>query len=90
MNEDRLGEFLGEFREFRGEMREGMKNLNSHISHVSRKADDIRDECREGLREHQTSPSAHGLDKEVAAGNTIRNWLALAVAAAGFIYTLVK
>ena len=90
MNDEKFVEFIGEFREFRGEMRKGMEGLNSHIDHVSRKADDIRDECREELREHQTSPSAHGLDKEEKATNTIRNWLALAVAAAGFIYTLVK
>ena len=72
-------DYQAESRVFQGKALEFMRNMDSHIVAVSKKADTIR----ESLDKHKDAQDAHGLGrsgKDIAA---VLAWLSLAVAVGG-------
>lgn len=73
INDNKFHDFLGEFREMRGEVRADIKNLGEHISAVSKKADRIHD----SLESHKDDQGAHGADAREKHSGSLVAWLAL-------------
>ena len=82
VNEDKFDKFVGEFREFRGEMKANQKNNEEHLMAVSRKADKINDK----LDDHAVDPAAHGSGSEEKA---IKNWRSQINMGIGLITVLI-
>lgn len=78
-------EFQSDVMKALGRIEAKVDNTSAHVSAVSRKADDIREE----LGEHMRDDGAHGLGAQEKAASNIRGWLGWVVAAVGLLGTLV-
>lgn len=82
-----FSKFWGEFREFRGEVRTDMKNMNEHISAVSKKADRIEAKADTHI---VNTTDAHGKGaEERASKHNLAIW-GLCLTVIGLLVTLIK
>ena len=72
-------DFAKDSRQFQGEVREFMRNMDNYIGAVSRKADTIRD----SLDKHKDAQDAHGLGRSGKDIATLLAMLSLAIAVGG-------
>jgi len=86
INDGDIFDFMKEVTSSLGRIEEGVKNNAEHTSAVSRKADRIREE----LSEHVRDTGAHGLDAQEKASKNILSWFGWAVGAGGLALALVK
>ena len=66
--------FAGDVREFQGKVLSSLDNLDHHVSSVSRKADEIR----EDLKVHEKEDGAHGVRVGYNSISGLAPWVAIA------------